>query len=361
MKVAVVGAGVMGLSVANSLVDAGAQVTVFEPFDHLHNRGSSHGSSRIVRVAYIDRFYAEIMLRTMPIWRAWQALSERQFLHEVGIVYLGEVTSPDLVCVRDALRSLGQDPRILGAHTFDNLITDLRFLGMEGCIHAVDGGWVDADQVRRFLWERISGRVEWVQERIRNLEALSQQFDRVVLCVGCWAKEFCNWTLVPRLQTVAYFEGTHTGPVWIDASGDMMYGFPSERGRTDFKVGIHHLGTDFDPEEFPRKPDSESLDRLTDYVKARFGIKKPEDYSDRHVHLHNDRRRGLPNRLARRAGDASFPLQWTRFQVCTLYRRPREGRARWCSTDPRAFYSPVLSLIFSANDAPNASRRPHPR
>ena len=52
--VAVVGAGVMGCAAAWALHEGGADVTVYEQFDLDNTRGSSHGRSRIFRLAYPD-------------------------------------------------------------------------------------------------------------------------------------------------------------------------------------------------------------------------------------------------------------------------------------------------------------------
>ena len=53
-RVAVVGAGIMGAAAAWALAARGAEVTVHEQFALDHDRGSSHGRSRIVRLAYPD-------------------------------------------------------------------------------------------------------------------------------------------------------------------------------------------------------------------------------------------------------------------------------------------------------------------
>ena len=52
MQVAVVGAGIMGVAAAYELASRGHDVTVLEQFELGHTRGSSHGRSRIVRLAY---------------------------------------------------------------------------------------------------------------------------------------------------------------------------------------------------------------------------------------------------------------------------------------------------------------------
>ena len=49
---AIVGAGVMGLAAARSLARRGWNVTIYEQFEVGHKRGSSHGRSRIFRLAW---------------------------------------------------------------------------------------------------------------------------------------------------------------------------------------------------------------------------------------------------------------------------------------------------------------------
>ena len=61
MKVAVIGMGAAGGAAARFLALAGHDVTGFEQFRIGHDRGSSHGESRIVRYTYPDPFYSELM------------------------------------------------------------------------------------------------------------------------------------------------------------------------------------------------------------------------------------------------------------------------------------------------------------
>ena len=259
MKIAVIGAGVMGLSINRSLALAGANVTLFDQHEPMHRRGSSHGNSRIVRVAYADQFYAEIMKETMQIWRSWAAEVSQKFLFEVGMVYFGSASNPDLVGVRQALDAIGTPATEVASSQF-------RLVEGELALQSNDGGWVHANRVREFL------AAPTIQAKIDDPIELLKQFDRVVLARGAFA---IHTNLTPRMQTVAYSEGRRTGPVWIDADGDMMYGFPSEPGRQDFKIGIHNFGVACDPTQLDRTPDSESLARIREYANRRFGIDNP--------------------------------------------------------------------------------------
>jgi len=69
VKVAVVGAGVMGLATARALAQRGHDVTVYEQFEVGHERGSSHGTSRIFRLSYDDEYWIRLAQRSYELWR----------------------------------------------------------------------------------------------------------------------------------------------------------------------------------------------------------------------------------------------------------------------------------------------------
>ena len=72
-EVVVIGAGVMGLAAARALAQAGRDVVVCEQFELGHARGSSHGSSRIVRLSYPDERWVRFAQETFPLWRELEA------------------------------------------------------------------------------------------------------------------------------------------------------------------------------------------------------------------------------------------------------------------------------------------------
>lgn len=87
MRVAVVGAGIVGLSTAMALVDRGATVTVFErgvPGD-----GQSGGASRIFRHAHDDPRLVEFAQRSLRIWRAWEQRFGTELVSSDGAIAVG--------------------------------------------------------------------------------------------------------------------------------------------------------------------------------------------------------------------------------------------------------------------------------
>ncbi|SCE45485.1 FAD-dependent oxidoreductase, partial [Streptomyces sp. DvalAA-19] len=86
LDVLVVGGGLMGASAAWRLSARGHRVTVLERFGPGHDRGSSHGTSRIFRLAYAEPSYTELALRALPLWRRLEEESGRPVLTLTGAV-----------------------------------------------------------------------------------------------------------------------------------------------------------------------------------------------------------------------------------------------------------------------------------
>ena len=72
-EVVVVGAGVMGLATARALAGAGRRVAVLEQFRVGNDRGSSHGSSRIVSLSYPEARWVRLAQEAYPLWRELEA------------------------------------------------------------------------------------------------------------------------------------------------------------------------------------------------------------------------------------------------------------------------------------------------
>jgi glycine/D-amino acid oxidase-like deaminating enzyme len=73
VDVVVIGAGLAGSAAAWALARRGRSVVVLEAFQPGHRRGSSHGSARIFRRAYLDALYVRL---TGEAHRLWQQLAD---------------------------------------------------------------------------------------------------------------------------------------------------------------------------------------------------------------------------------------------------------------------------------------------
>ena len=86
MKVAVIGAGVMGLATGWALKRRGHEPVVYEQFEVGNERGSSHGRSRIFRLAYAEDDYVRLAQESLGLWRELEAETGETVLELHGLV-----------------------------------------------------------------------------------------------------------------------------------------------------------------------------------------------------------------------------------------------------------------------------------
>ena len=86
MKVAVIGGGVMGLATGWALKRRGHEPVVYEQFEVGNPHGSSHGRSRIFRLAYAEDEYVRLAQEALGLWRELEAESGETVLELYGLV-----------------------------------------------------------------------------------------------------------------------------------------------------------------------------------------------------------------------------------------------------------------------------------
>jgi sarcosine oxidase len=261
-KVAVVGAGVMGSATAWALGACGADVTLYEQFEDGHTRGSSHGRTRIFRLAYPEEHWVALAEEALAGWRDLEREVGRELLALHGLV---ELCSSVEVSSRAVLAARGIDHDLLDADA-------LRARGVE-----LPPGWIalwqpDAGVVlAEAALAAFRGDLPVVRRRVEALEDV--EADVVVATAGPGIAK-----LVPDLpvrvtrETVAYF--AYEGPpmpsvVELDddtrkhamyALNDPLYGL---------KAGAHHAGHVADPDVY-EAADPAIVERIVDWVRERF-------------------------------------------------------------------------------------------
>jgi sarcosine oxidase len=86
----VLGAGGVGSATVYQLAKRGAKVLGIERFSAGHDRGSSHGETRVIRQAYFEHpNYVPLLLRAYELWRELESLSGVDLLHQVGLLQVG--------------------------------------------------------------------------------------------------------------------------------------------------------------------------------------------------------------------------------------------------------------------------------
>ncbi|MEL6526757.1 MAG: N-methyl-L-tryptophan oxidase, partial [Chloroflexota bacterium] len=88
--VVVIGIGGMGSATLYQLAKRGLNVLGIEQFDVPHEMGSSHGLTRIIRLAYYeDPSYVPLLRRAYALWDELERESGAQVFHQTGSIDMG--------------------------------------------------------------------------------------------------------------------------------------------------------------------------------------------------------------------------------------------------------------------------------
>lgn len=285
-EVVVVGAGVMGLATARVLARSGREVVLVEQFRVGHDRGSSHGASRIFRLSYPDPQWVRLAHEALPLWRELEAEAGVTLLEHHGSLDLGD-WKPN----REALAANGIGCDVLEAPEITRRFP-LRVDASETGLWEPTGGIVRADLALAALRE--SGVAAGVQlregVRVTELEyepdgvcvrgdGLSLRARSVIVTAGAWARDLLSplgfeLAVTPTRETVSYFSLEHDGelPSLIDpveGRGPGQLGYALVAPGVGVKAGIHHTGAPIDPDE-PGVPDAELAAWTEDWIARRF-------------------------------------------------------------------------------------------
>src|SRR5258705_9691449 len=93
--VVVCGLGAMGSAALHHLARRGKRVLGLERYTPGHDRGSSHGSTRIIRLGYFEHpSYVPLLRRAYTLWRELETAVGRRLLHVTGIAEIGPPAGP---------------------------------------------------------------------------------------------------------------------------------------------------------------------------------------------------------------------------------------------------------------------------
>jgi len=287
----VVGVGTIGSAASYHLARRGARVLGLERFDIVHDRGSMHGLTRIIRLAYHeDPRYVVLMRRAYELWRELEQASGRRLLHVVGSLDVGREHGPLLSGALLACREHGLDHELFDA---DELARRFPAFDPPRDADAVallqpDGGYLDAEScVRAHAVAAVAAGAELrAHERVLDWEGRrggvavrtergTYEADRVVLAPGAWAPGLLRLPgleLTVERQVVAWFSTGGAAafapdrlPIFIVEDAGEHYGFPDDGH--GLKVGLmHHPGDVGDPDELDREVGPGEADALAAFV-----------------------------------------------------------------------------------------------
>ena len=283
----VIGLGGMGSAAAYHLARRGKRVLGLEQFAPLHDRGSSHGLTRIIRLAYHeDPSYVPLLRRAYELWHELESVAGTELLITTGALEGGPGDGATFRGSLEAAELHDLTHEVLDA---SDLERRYGFAHLDPATRAVlqpDGGFLLAEDTMRAHHEAASahGADLRFDEPVDGWEPLgtdgvrvrtprgTYEADRLVVCAGAWIRDLVpalGSLAVPERQVLGWFTpkrpdsfGPDRFPVFlIDVEGGKhYYGFPAHGGH-GLKLGwYHHFGEPINPADPDRatRPDDEA-------------------------------------------------------------------------------------------------------
>ncbi len=275
--VVVCGLGVMGSAALYQLARRGRRVLGIERHAPGHDRGSSHGVTRVIRLGYFEHpSYVPLLQHAYGLWRELEQAAGRQLLHVTGIA---EVGPPDGVLVPGTLASLnlhGLRHEIVAAPELMRRFPAFRLPSDHLGVLQPDGGFLDAEpsvQAMIALAQAAGAQlhtgesVRAVEPRPGGVRIVTErgaiEAGAAIIAAGPWLRSLLPDLPVPlrvTRQVMAWFTPQDPAPFaagrfpvfLIESRHGMHYGFPPD-GEGRIKVAKHHHDDrTVDPDRYDR-------------------------------------------------------------------------------------------------------------
>jgi sarcosine oxidase len=276
--VIVVGLGAMGTSACYHLARRGVRVLGLERFDIPHNLGSSHGFSRMTRMAYWEHpDYVPLLKSAYRLWHELEIQAGVKLIYVTGGLQIGptsgEMVSSSLrsaethglshhVLSRDEIR--WEYPQFNVPDDFTGLIDN--DAGFILCEDAVSAQAVLAMQYGAELHGR-EAVIDFSSDQHAVKVTTSRgvyEAEKLIFCGGAWTDRLVRDLGIPlrvSRQVLAWvwpkspeLFSTPRLPVWaVEHSGEIHYGFPMMVRSPGFKLATHSAGETADPDQVNRE------------------------------------------------------------------------------------------------------------
>lgn len=299
MRVAIIGAGVVGAMAAWRLARAGHEVTVLEQFQLDHDRGSSFGDSRIVRRVYADPLYTQLMAEGYELWDELQAaVPDTEILNRAGGLFFGPADHPDLLAARNALAQAKVDHEVLDPAETRRRYPAFVLQPGEIALYEPGMGYARASNVVRSAARlaRSAGAAIREETSVARVESASSgtsvrlitqageeiEADRLLIAAGPWSGPLLatlgiSLPLKVTRQAYVHLEPARNEqmfeigrfPVWLDTN-TLYYGFPRLGDVAGVKIALHRLGDTTTPESADRLVNARDTEGTLAYAAQRF-------------------------------------------------------------------------------------------
>jgi sarcosine oxidase len=261
---AVVGLGAMGSAALCNLARRGARAVGIERFTPGHDRGSSHGETRIIRLGYFEHpSYVPLLRRTYALWRELEASCGRPLVHITGIAEIGPPDGEVVAGTLAASRLHGLPHEILDARQVMRRFPAFRIPEHFVGVVQPDGGFLDVEPsiAAMLALAKPAGAEIRTGETVRSITpsdgGVRIETDRgaidaktAIVAAGPWlTKLLPDLPVTPRVtrQVQAWFQAEDAAPFapgrfpvfLLESRHGVHYGFPPHGG-SGVKIAKHH-------------------------------------------------------------------------------------------------------------------------
>lgn len=285
--VIVLGTGGVGSAAFYHLARRGVRALGLDRFPPGHDRGSSHGESRIIRRSYFEHpDYVPLLDSAYALWNELDAARGEELFHRTGQIYFGPSDGVVLSGVLASANQHGIDVRQLT--TADAKKEFPGYQAPEGArvLFEPDAGYLLVEEcVRAHIEEAIKlgarhRHGEVIQGWSANAAGVTVETDkgrysagRLIVAAGCWTRDLLS-ELGVRLRVLRkhlhwyatdssdYLEPNGCPCFFFEVNGGYFYGMPA-RSELGIKVAEHSGGREIaDPLSDLRELDPTDVERI---------------------------------------------------------------------------------------------------
>lgn len=286
----VIGVGGIGSAALYELARRGVSVLGIEQFDLAHQRGSSHGESRLIRRAYFEHpGYVPLVDESFRQWAKLEQAAGRQLFIRTGLLLAGPPKGAIVAGTSLAARMHNLDIEPVSIDESRRRFPMIRPVPEMEVLFEPDAGFLRVEECIRThvrLAEEHSAHVAW-NTPVRRISPTGGGFtvettngayasEKLVVCGGAWAAlllEDLRLPLTPRRKPVFWYR-VHDDrfhfqkgfPVFgFEVPAGFIYGFPSQDGGT-IKIANHSGGDPCDPDQLDRELHDADMLEVTAFV-----------------------------------------------------------------------------------------------
>jgi sarcosine oxidase len=302
----IVGMGAMGSAATYQLAQSGNRVLGIDQFSPPHSKGSSHGDTRITRLAIGEgEQYVPFALRSHEIWRAIEHETRKNLLTTTGGLMIGSESAPAshgamnfVERTRQTAEKYGIEHETLDAKDIRKRFPPFAVRDNEFAYYEHEAGFLRPEACVQAQLELAEKYKAVLHTHERVLEVLPRssgdsvqvrtdrgtyEAEKAVLTVGPWIKDFLPEKFAKQFtvyREVLYWFDSKNGIdqfspekfpifVWVsDRDTDVLYGFPAIDGKNGgVKVATEQFTVSTTPQTFKEEVSPDEIETMQEHTK----------------------------------------------------------------------------------------------